>query len=514
MLLHDFLKMSTERYPENEAVVHLARRMTFAELDILSDHIAVHLTTAGVRLGDRVILYIENSCDYVTAYFGALKAGAIVVPLNVAMVASEILVMIGDCLPAAVLTVKRRLPAVANIFQVFGKICPVIPVDDVSPEDFSEVGRSLPQISNNNLAAILYTSGTTGRPKGVMLTHENLCANALSIVGYLELNPADRVAAILPFYYSYGNSLITTHVMVGGTLVIDNRFMYPNTVLETMRREAVTGFAGVPSHFAILLHKSSLRNTLLPALRYVTQAGGHLAPDMVREFRRILPQVKFYIMYGQTEASARLTYLHPEFLDSKPGSIGKAIPDVEIRVVDETVARIAPGQVGEIVAKGKNIMAGYWNDPEGTAQVLKDGWLHTGDLARTDEEGFLYIVDRKKDIIKTGGTRISPSEIEDIVRGMPGIHECAVVGIPDRILGEALKLFVVPDEKGVTQKEVLNFCRQHLSPFKIPKYIELVRALPYTPSGKIKRELLRRGMSAGKTADGCQVPEQEEGDPR
>jgi long-chain acyl-CoA synthetase len=514
MLLHDFLWMSAERYPGKEAVVHLTRRMTFAGLDIFSDRIAVHLNAAGARPGDRVVLYIENSCDYVAAYFGALKAGATVVPLNVSMVASEILAVIGDCLPAAVLTVKRRLPAVANMLQVFGETFPVIPVDDVPPGDVGEERLRIPQVGANDLAAILYTSGTTGRPKGVMLSHENLCANASSIVRYLGLTPADRVAAILPFHYSYGNSLITTHVMAGGTLVIDNRFMYPNTVLETMRREAVTGFAGVPSHFAILLHKSSLRNTPLPALRYVTQAGGHLAPEMVREFRQILPRVRFYIMYGQTEASTRLTYLEPEFLDRKPGSIGKAIPDVEIRIVDEAGACVAPGRVGEIVARGKNIMAGYWNDPEGTAQVLRDGWLHTGDLARTDEEGFIHIVDRKKDIIKTGGNRISPREIEDIVRLMPGIHDCAVVGIPDRILGEAVKLFVVPGEKEATQEEVLNFCRQNLSHFKIPKYIELVRALPYTPSGKIKRESLRGGMHAEKSADDCHVPEQEGGDPR
>ncbi|MDO9580539.1 MAG: AMP-binding protein, partial [Bacteroidales bacterium] len=321
MLLHGFLRMSAERYPGKEAVVHLTRRMTFADLDILSDSIAVRLNATGVWPGDRVALYMENSCDYVVAYFGALKAGATVVPLNVAMITPEILVVIRDCLPAAMLTVKRRLPVVVNLLQVLGDMLPVVLVDDVPPEGVYEERRHLPPV-NNYLAAILYTSGTTGTPKGVMLTHTNLCANASSIVQYLGLTSADSVAAILPFYYSYGNSLLTTHVMVGGTMVIDNRFMYPNTVLETMHREAVTGFAGVPSHFAILLHKSSLRNTPLPALRYVTQAGGHLAPEMVREFGRILPRVKFYIMYGQTEAAARLTYLEPEFLDRKTGSIG------------------------------------------------------------------------------------------------------------------------------------------------------------------------------------------------
>ena len=264
-----------------------------------------------------------------------------------------------------------------------------------------------------------------------------------------------------------------------------------------MLQESVTGFAGVPSHFAILLNKSSLKNISLPSLRYVTQAGGHLSPELIRNFCQILPQVRFYVMYGQTEASARLTCLKPVFLIEKAGSIGKAIPNVDIRVVDKTGAETEPGQTGEIIARGKNIMAGYWNDIKDTEQVLKDGWLYTGDLARMDKDGFLYIVGRKKEIIKTGANRVSPQEIEAVVSRMPGLRECAVTGAADPILGEAIQLFVVLDDLEITREDIIHYCKKQLSHFKIPKYIEILTTMPYMPSGKIDRMFLRQSMQPG-----------------
>lgn len=498
MLVHGFLRKSVERYPDKEAVVHLSHRMTFAHLERVSDSIALHLIADGIKPSGRVMLYMENSCDYICAYFGALKAGAAIVPLNPALIAKEIQGIIQDCSPAAILTTKRRKPLMMNLLQnIACDRLSVISVDDGVFAGESDEQHRLPQVSTNHLAAILYTSGTTGKPKGVMLTHENLCANAASILQYLKLTAADRIAAILPFCYSYGNSLLTTHILAGGTLVIDNRFMYPNTVIQTMVQESVTGFAGVPSHFAILLNKSSLKNISLPSLRYVTQAGGHLSPELIRNFCQILPQVRFYVMYGQTEASARLTCLKPEFLIGKAGSIGKAIPNVDIRVVDKAGAETEPGQTGEIIARGKNIMAGYWNDIKDTEQVLKDGWLYTGDLARMDEDGFLYIVGRKKEIIKTGANRVSPQEIETVVSRMPGLRECAVTGAADPILGEAIQLFVVLDDLEITREDIIHYCKKQLSHFKIPKYIEILTTMPYMPSGKIDRMFLRQSMQPG-----------------
>jgi long-chain acyl-CoA synthetase len=343
-----------------------------------------------------------------------------------------------------------------------------------------------------DLAMILYTSGTTGKPKGVMLSHANLSANANSIIRYLKLKPSDRMMVILPFYYSYGTSLLTTHVRVGATLVIDNRFLYPNVVLDTMEKEKVTGLAGVPSHFAILLRKSALRKYKLSKLRYVTQAGSALTSEMIKEFISIFPKIKFYVMYGQTEATARLTYLAPKFLNKKIGSIGKAIPGVKIDILGDDGKKLGIGQIGEIVARGPNVMLGYWNSPAETKAALRKEGLYTGDLARLDNDGFLYLVSRKKEMIKSGANRISPFEIEEVVCQMPGVLECAAVGIKDEILGEAIKLCVVKNGMDLTETNLLRFCQQNLSGYKVPRIIEFMSSLPKTSTGKIKRQELAR----------------------
>jgi acyl-coenzyme A synthetase/AMP-(fatty) acid ligase len=295
---------------------------------------------------------------------------------------------------------------------------------------------------------------------------------------------------VLPFYYSYGTSLLTTHIKVGATLVIDNRFLYPNVMLETMEKEGVTGFAGVPSHYNILLRKSALRKYKLSTLRYVTQAGGAMAPAMIKEFREIVSHAKFYVMYGQTEAAARLTYLAPEFLEKNFGSIGKAIPGIELEVLNEQGKKVNIGEIGEIVARGENIMLGYWNSPEETKSVLRKEGLWTGDLARIDEDGFIYLVARKKEMIKSGANRISPFEIEEVICQMPGITECAVVGIPDEILGEAIKLFVVKNGVNITDRDIMFFCKKNFASYKIPKEIEFLPSLPKTSTGKIRKKEL------------------------
>jgi acyl-CoA synthetase (AMP-forming)/AMP-acid ligase II len=268
--------------------------------------------------------------------------------------------------------------------------------------------------------------------------------------------------------------------------------MYPNTVFDKMIEEGVTGFAGVPSTFAIMLNRSNIRNYRFPGLRYVTQAGGAMSPQYARELSRILPNTQVYIMYGQTEATARLTYLEPEGLLERSGSIGKAIPGVEIDIITEGGVPASNGQEGEIVAKGKNIMAGYWNDPEQTNKVLKEGRLHTGDIARRDEDGYLYIVGRRSDMIKSGAHRISPKEIEEVILEMDEVHEVGVVGIPDEILGEAIRaVIVLKDGFESDAKKVQRYCQTKLASFKIPKEVVFARELPKTSSGKIRKFLLK-----------------------
>jgi acyl-CoA synthetase (AMP-forming)/AMP-acid ligase II len=347
----------------------------------------------------------------------------------------------------------------------------------------------------NDIAMILYTSGTTGESKGVTLTHQNLISNADSIVRYLRLTADDRVMVILPFCYAYGNSLLTTHMRVGGSLVLENSFSYPNIVLDRMRDEEVTGFSGVPSSFALLLNRSNVRSHTFQRLRYLTQAGGAMSPKHIHELRGVFPGKDIYIMYGQTEATARLSYLEPADLERKPGSIGKAIPSVSLTLrydgvdVDEYSGEVRRGKVGEIVANGDNIMAGYWNNPVETAKVIKPDGLHTGDLGRVDDEGYFYIVGRQSEIIKSGAYRISPKEIEEVILECPGIHEAAVIGTPDDILGEMVVAYIVakPDYT-LDSKEILTHCWKQLPPFKVPRRVEFIGSLPKNPSGKVRKQ--------------------------
>ncbi len=493
MKVFEFLTTSAQRFPDKAAVVHGPRRVSYGFLNAWSDAIAASLRGSGLRAGDRVALLIENSPESVAAYFGILKAGGVVVAMNTQLVERELQAVTDDCAPRFILTDAGRQKRAAALHDISTVRPAVFRVEEAGLVPVVECSGADTEPPPVPLAAIMYTSGTTGKPKGVMLTHENIVANTGSIIEYLGINDTDSMMVILPFYYSYGASLLTTHIKAGGTLVLDNRFLYPNTILETMQRENVTGFAGVPSHYAILLRKSALRSYPLPSLRYVTQAGGAMSTALISEFREIVPHARFFVMYGQTEASARLSYLPPEMLETKNGSIGKGIPGVTLAVVSENDdTPVLTGEAGEIVAEGDNIMRGYWRAPEETAKVLRHGRLYTGDLARVDKDGFIYIVSRKKDMIKCGANRISPFEIEDVVCQLPGVMECAAVGIPDEILGEAIKLCVVPSEGvSLTDKDVMLYCRENLASFKFPKIVEFYPALPKTASGKIKREELK-----------------------
>lgn len=493
ILLNHFLQQNAKLFPDKIAVIHQNNRLNYSDLDKLSDIVALRLINNGLIKGDRVAIFIDNSCEYIISYFAVLKAGGVIVALNTQSVVRDLKFFINDCSAKIILTVNAHLKIINNVIETFTEK-PIVSIVDMHIINIQSSSQSIQfnNISENDLAMIIYTSGTTGKSKGVMLSHKNLISNAESIISYLNLTSKDSVMVILPFYYSYGNSLLTTHIRVGGTLVIDNRFLYPNVILDAMMKEGVTGFAGVPSNYAILLKKSAIHSYKFPKLRYVTQAGGAMSPVMIKEFLEIMPYVKFYVMYGQTEASARLTYLPPEFLNIKIGSIGRAIPDVEINILDENGNKTKIGEIGEITAKGKNIMMGYWSSEEETQRVLKNNILYTGDLARMDDDGFIYIVSRKKDMIKCGANRISPFEIEDVALTMPGIIESAAIGIPDEVLGEAIKLYVVLNEGSqLTEKEILIFCKQNLASYKIPKQIEIRTFLPKTASGKIKREELR-----------------------
>jgi len=333
----------------------------------------------------------------------------------------------------------------------------------------------------------MFTSGSTSKPKGVMLTHYNLMYNTNSIIEYLKLTKNDRVEVVLPFYYCYGTSLLNTHFRCGGSLVINNRFMFPETVIEDIKKYNCTGFAGVPSTYQILLRMTSIKTAKLPSLRYVTQAGGRLPEVFISELCEALEGTDVYIMYGQTEATARLSYLPPEQIKNKLGSIGRGIPGTELVVLNKEGNPTSVGEVGEIAARGENIMKGYFNDQEETKKVLKNGLLYTGDLAFRDEDGYIFVVSREKNIIKCAGNRISPKEIENTICSIKEVVECAVIGVEDDILGEAIKAFVVLKDKNssIDDKYIIDYCSSVLPRYKLPKYVQFLSQLPKNSSGKV-----------------------------
>ena len=360
----------------------------------------------------------------------------------------------------------------------------------MGPENAQSAVRD---VRPDDLATLMFTSGSTEKPRGVMVSHRNITANTESIIQYLGLRETDRMMTVLPFHYCFGTSLLHTHLRVGGSLVVDSRFLYPEKILQRMLETECTGFAGVPSHYQILLRNSSLRKKTFPYLRYFQQAGGHLAPAFIRELKQALPRTQIFIMYGQTEATARLSYLPPELLDTKLGSVGKGIPGVKLRVVDESGREVHPGEVGEIVAEGENIAIGYWRAPAETAVAFRNGELHTGDMATMDKDGYVYIVDRAKDFLKIGGKRISCCQIEDQLLECDEVLEAAVVGIPDEVLGEAVKAFVVPRMPNYSklQEDLDCFCKKHMPPQLIPREIVVTSALPKNSAGKVLKQKLR-----------------------
>ena len=469
---------------DKPALLPLGRAHSYGELSEAVARTASYLVGSGLAKGERVLLVSENSFLWVCAYLAALHAGLVVVPLPTTSSDEDLRYIIEASAP--------RLAFVApNILARHRQAFDPIPALTELPRDGSTASPARGE--GNDLAALMFTSGSTGRPRGVMVSHRNIIANTDSIIAALNLTDHDRMMTVLPFHYCFGTSLLHTHLCVGGTLVLENRFLFPEVVLQRMRETECTSFAGVPSHYQILLRRSSLAKVSFPHLRCLQQAGGHLAPVFVRELRRALPQTALYIMYGQTEATARLSYLPPEMLGRKPASVGIAIPGVKLAVLNDADQPAAPGEVGEIVAEGENIAAGYWHDKVETARLFRNGRLHTGDLARMDEDGFLYIVDRVRDFLKCGGKRLSCRELEDTLAEMDDVLEAAVIGVPDEVLGEAVKAFVVPRNIGSVDFDarLRAFCKRRLPPTYTPKQIVMLRALPKNSAGKTSKATLR-----------------------
>ncbi|MGZ2368741.1 class I adenylate-forming enzyme family protein [Ancylomarina sp. YFZ004] len=432
-----------------------------------------------------IILASENSVFFITAYLGILKSGNICIPIDPTIDQENLNYIIRST--------ESKCIFCSNIFNKLVSSSGINRIDASQLDDIIR-NQSISELTfsgafdQNRTAEILFTSGSTGTPKGVIISHQNIIANTKSIIGYLHLGIWDIMGVVLPFYYCYGLSLLHTHIKVGASLVLINNFIFLASVITNLKNYGCTGFAGVPSHFQILLKKSqTFRKTEFPKLRYVTQAGGKLHNMFIEDFINTFPEIDFFVMYGQTEATARLSYLPPDRLKEKIGSIGKSIPNVYLKVIDEKGADVKVGEHGEIVAKGDNIMHAYFNDTEGTESVLKNGWLHTGDIGRIDKDGYIFLESRKKEILKVGGNRVSPKEIEEVILSVPDVVDCTIIGIYDDLLGEAIKASIVlknTSDETQMKELILRKCHEKLQIHKIPQVISFEKLMRVSSTGK------------------------------
>jgi long-chain acyl-CoA synthetase len=525
MQVEQFLENSARLYPDKVALIHGSERLTYRQIDTEANRLAQALIAAGVRRGDRVVTFVPNSVETVLSIFATLKAGAVFVVLNATTKPDKLTYILNNCRATAMVAAGGRLPADGKIWsdtphlrtvlvtggseaqmssiQAASKA--VVPLQEIR-QSTDEVSAPEKTCIDIDLAALIYTSGSTGRPKGVMVTHLNIVSAATSITTYLENTAEDVVINMLPLAFDYGLYQLLMMFKVSGTLVLHDSFAFPNVVIDKMIREGVTGFPIVPTVSAMLL-QMDLSKYAFPKLRYMTNTAAALPVEHIRKLRVLFPAVKLYSMYGLTECK-RVSYLPPDQLDIRPGSVGRGMPNEEVYIVDEHGNRVGPGVVGELVIRGANVMKGYWELPEETDRCLKPGplpsekVLYSGDLFRADEEGFLYFVGRKDDIIKTRGEKVSPREVEDAIYALEGVAEVAVIGVPDAVMGNAIKaVLTLRPGAQVSRQDVLRHCSTRLEDFMMPKIVEFQETLPKTESGKISKRMI-----AEEHADAQQVP--------
>lgn len=510
-LVQDFLHHSARRFPDKVALVCGDARLTYAELESAANRLAHRLQNLGVARGDRVATYLPNSVEAVVGIFAVLKTGGVFVVVNRATKPDKLAFILNNCRASALITDARaidqgvgeslleKVPSLRDLVVV-GKPSGAFAAH-ARCHAFSVRGgdSQFPPPTHGaidlDLACLIYTSGTTGEAKGVMCDHSNVVFVTQAIVESLKNSADDIVLSVLPLAFSYGLYQLLATVCTGGRLVLEESFTFPTVILQKLAQEQVTGFAGVPTIYSILLglDRGGLE---LPRLRYLTNAAAGLPIEHVKRLRQLFPSVALYLMHGLTEV-ARTMRLPPEQVDLRPGASGCAIPGTELWIEDEAGRRLGPGEVGELVVRGRHVMRGYWGDPQQTAERFRPGPLpgerlcYSGDLFRTDEDGFFYYVSRKDDIIKCRGEKVAPREVENVLYTLPGVQDASVVGIPDPLLGQAVKAFVVTADPSLTEAAVIAHCKARLEDFMVPQQVEFRSELPKTDNGKIRKLDLR-----------------------
>jgi len=509
-LVHEGLSVAAKRFPDKDAVVVEGVAHSYAELHDGAWRLAAALRARGLQRGDRVAIYMDNTWACVLSIYAVLMAGGVFLVIN-PQTKSDKLEFILDDSDAEIFLTDSHLassfgPVLATARKLKHVICSgkwplAIPATHLALERFEDVlqsGASAEPVAliPLDLAALIYTSGSTGNPKGVMHTHQSMVFAAESISEYLRLSDAHRILCVLPLAFDYGLYQLLMAIRMGATLVLERSFTYPALIFNRMRELNVTVFPGVPTVYAMLLSAHAREPLSFPSVLRVTNTAAALPAAFQTQLREIFPNALIYRMYGLTECK-RVCYLEPELADVKPDSVGKAIPGTEIFLLTPEGVPVACGEPGILHIRGPHVMLGYWKQPELSARMLKPGTLPgervlcSQDWFRMDEEGFLYFVGRSDDIIKTRGEKVSPVEVENVLHGMPGIREAAVVGVPDVLLGQVIRAYVAL-EPGTTlsDKDIIKYCLSRLENFMVPKEVVFLTELPKTNTGKISKKTL------------------------
>ena len=518
VLVHEWLRRSAKRFPKKVALICGQERWTYEALDQYSNFLALALLQMGLRRQDRVVILLDNSSETVISLYGTLKAGGVFIILAGSVKGLKLRYILGNSGARFLIAHTSKASVVDDALREDVLGCrliwvghePAVPdclagasvrwedlfvtVPEQTEHDSTDM--RFPRSIDVDLATLIYTSGSTGEAKGVMSTHYNMISAARSIIQYVGNQQDDVILNVLPLSFDYGLYQVIMAFMFGGTVVLEKSFLFLHSVLQHIAQERVTGFPIVPTIVAMLLKMQDLKKYDLRTLRYMTNTGAALPVEHIRKLRNLLPHVTIISMFGLTECK-RVSYLSPDELNRRPGSVGKAMPNCEVFVVDEQGHELRPGQTGELIIRGSNVMQGYWNDPEHTSCTYKPGLypadriLHSGDYFRTDEQGYLYFLGRKDDMIKSKGERISAKEVENCICSMDGVAEVAVLGVPDEILGQAIRAFIMPSsEARLTQEQALKYCSANMESFMVPKYVVFVDDLPRTPNGKINKKQL------------------------
>lgn len=509
MRVEHFIQASAKRAPDKVAIITGGGSMSYIELDRASDRLAACMVHEGICRNDRVVLFMSNRLEAVTTIFAVQKAGAVLVPLHPSTKSDRLRHILNNCEARAIITEDLHLSKVGEVLEHVPSISLTINAGDKTGEAANRnlsFEQALSQNvmppknpnSDDDLSTLIYTSGSTGTPKGVMMTHQSTVMAEQSIAGYLEHNKDDVILSVLPLSSSYGLNQVFLAFLTGATLVLEKSFAFPQIILNKMIEHKVTGFPLVPTMAAMLLQMKNIKSDDFPHLRYITNAAASLPVCHINKLQKLFPMASLYSMYGQTECK-RGTWMPPEQLAKRPGSVGIAIPGTKAYVVDDQGALAAPGETGELVISGSHLMKGYWNDEEATKKALRPGplpgqkILHTGDLFTADEDGFLYFVARRDDIIKTKGEKVAPREVETVLHELDEVGEAIVIGVPDALFGEVLRAIIISVGKTrLDKRQIMRHCARRLEDFKVPASIDFLKEMPKLANGKIHRRILKQ----------------------